>query len=83
MTNVTFRNLNEKVINELRVEAAKLKINLGEAVTEAIKLWLHTKKRKINIYSMQKDPLWLSINEPFDVGYETSSKTIDKELYGE
>ncbi len=83
MTNVTFRKVNDKVITEFRVEAARLKLNLGEAITEAIQLWLYAKKRKINIYSIEKDPLWLSIKEPIDIGYETSSKTIDKELYGE
>lgn len=82
MTNVTFRNVNDDLFTEFKAEAARLKKNMGEAISEAIDLWLHNKKRKLDIKRIEKDPLLQSIRKPIDTKSKTSSKTIDKELYG-
>ena len=82
MTNVTFRNVNDTLFTEFKAEAARLKKNMGEAISEAIDLWLHYKKRKLDIKKVEKDPLMKSIQSPIDLKTKTSSKTIDKELYG-
>ncbi len=82
MTNVTFRNVDDNLFTEFKVEATRLKKNLGEAITEAINLWLYNKKRKLDIKKIEKDPFLQSIRKPIDTKLKTSSKTIDKELYG-
>ena len=82
MTNITFRNVNDTLFTEFKAETARLKKNMGEAISEAIDLWLHYKKRKLDIKKVEKDPLMKSIQNPIDLKIKTSSKTIDKELYG-
>jgi len=82
MTNVTFRNVNDNLFTEFKAEAARLKKNLGEAITEAINLWLYQKKRKLDLKKIEKDPLFQSLRQPIDIKSKTSSKTIDSELYG-
>ena len=85
MTNVTFRNVNEDALTEFRAEAAKLKKNLGEAITEAIQLWLFIKKKKLDVMSLENDPLWAIIENPVDFGEGTEnlSQEVDKIVYGE
>ena len=81
MTNVTFRNVNDNLFTEFKAEAARLKKNLGEAISEAINLWLYQKKHKLDIKKLEKDPLLQSLRQPIEIKSKTSSKTIDSELY--
>ncbi len=82
MTNVTFKKVDDNLFTEFKSEAARLKKNLGEAITEAIYLWLHHKKRRLDIRNIEKDPVLQSLQKPIDTKFKTSSKTIDEELYG-
>lgn len=77
-TNVTFRDVSEEALRELKMEAAREKKKLGEAVTEAIEYWVH--QRKINKKKKGK----FTDLKPIDFGSksEHSSTDIDRIVYG-
>ncbi len=45
-TTQTIRNIDEEIYRKVRGKCAELNISTGEAVTEAMKMWLN--KKKIN-----------------------------------
>jgi len=71
MTNITFRNVNDTLFTEFKAETARLKKNMGEAISEAIDLWLHYKKRKLDIKKVEKDAdrdYWMTSAEAKEYG---------------
>ncbi len=38
---------------------------------------------KNDLKSVEKDPFWQELHKSIDLGRETSSNTIDRELYGD
>ena len=83
MTNVTFRNVDDRLLRQFKTEAVREKIKMGQAINDAIQLWLYAKRKKIDLKSVEKDPFWQELHKSIDLGRETSSNTIDRELYGD
>lgn len=85
MASATFRNVDDEALSEFRTEATKRNLNFGEALTEAIRLWLLVKKKKLDIRPLTTDPLWVLISNPVDFGKgsEELSSDIDGTLYGD
>lgn len=77
-TNVTFRDVDEEALRELKTEAAREKKKLGQAVTEAIEYWVH--HRRIHKKKNGKFTDLKPVN--FGLGSEHSSTDIDKVVYG-
>lgn len=80
MTNVdiTVRNVDEEALQNFKAEAVREKKTFGEALAEAILLWLEHKKL------FQKKKARLSSSKPVDfgAGTETLSERVDEVLYG-
>ena len=80
MTNVdvTFRKVDEAALRNFKVEAVRENKSFGEAVAEAMRLWVDHKK-----FTQQKK-IKLSDSKPVDFGpgTENLSQEIDKILYG-
>lgn len=76
--NVTIRNVKEEALQELRVEAAREKKKLGEAVSEAIEYWVHHRK----IHTKKKGKFTDLKPVDFGLGSEHSSTDIDRVVYG-
>ncbi|MDP6154766.1 MAG: hypothetical protein QGH39_12360 [Candidatus Thermoplasmatota archaeon] len=83
MTNATFRNVDDRLLRQFKTEAVREKIKMGQAINDAIQLWLYAKRKKIDLKSVEKDPFWQELHKSIDLGRETSSNTIDRELYGD
>ncbi len=45
-TTQTIRNIDEEIYRKVRGKCAELNISTGEAVTEAMKMWLNKKKNQ-------------------------------------
>jgi hypothetical protein len=75
--NITIRDLDEKVFRRFKAKAVEEGMKLGEALTQAMELWIKQKSTK-PIKSL------LDI-KPFNWGKGTEkvSTEIDKILYGE
>jgi len=83
MTNATFRNVDDRLLCEFKTEAVRKKMKMGQAINDAIELWLYAKRKKIDLKAVEKDPFWQELHKSTDLGRETSSDTIDRELYGD
>jgi len=75
--NTTIRNIDDKVFHELKIEATKEGITVGQATTQAIEVWLKSKKEKNKKRSLKEI-------EPVSFGEEDKklSTDIKKALYG-
>lgn len=79
MTNVdiTFRNVEEEPLRNFKAEAVRENKTFGEALAEALKLWLEHR------WQMRKKMAKLTDIKPadFGIGTENLSKRIDEVLY--
>ena len=82
MTNATFRNVDDRLLQEFKTEAVREKMKLGQAINDAIELWLYVKQKKLDLKVLERDPFWHELHKSIDLGMVTSSDTIDQELYG-
>ncbi|MEA1992892.1 MAG: hypothetical protein U9N35_00635 [Euryarchaeota archaeon] len=75
--NTTIRNIDDKTFHELKVEATKERVTVGQATTQAIKLWLKTKREKGKKRSLKEI-------KPISFGKENKklSEEIKEVLYG-
>jgi len=73
---VSVRNVDEKLFKEFSIEAKRKDMAVGEAVTEAMKLWLH--KQPAKIVRLRDIKPW-----SFGPGTEDISQNIDEIAYGE
>jgi len=80
--NVTIRGIRKEICNELKAEAVRRGLNIGEAVSEALQLWVERKKEIVDVVLLEQDPLWQLIRNPVDWGVETDASRVDEELYG-
>lgn len=72
----TIRNVNKRIFAELKAEAAREGLSVGEALNLAILSWLERRKsKKLNFMEMK--------TESWGKGTEKTSKEIDKILYGD
>lgn len=73
---VSVRNVDENLFKEFSIEAKRRDRAVGEAVTEAMKLWLHEQPARI---------MRLKDIKPWDFGPGTEdiSQNIDEIAYGE
>ena len=80
MTNVdiTFRNVDGEALQNFKAEAVRENKTFGEALAEAILLWLKHKKL------IKKKKTRLSLSKPVDFGpgTENLSERVDEVLYG-
>jgi hypothetical protein len=76
--NITVRDVDERIFREFKAEAVKEGMQLGKALTRAMRFWLDRKKEK----RPKKSILDL---KPFDwgEGSERSSIEVDQVLYGD
>lgn len=74
--NITIRNLHERTFRSLKAKAAEEDMKLGDALTQAIELWVKTRSRK------PKGRLTDIPTFGWGKGTEHSSTEIDKVLYG-
>lgn len=77
MTDVTFRKVDEEILRNFKAEAVRENKTFGEALVEALKLWLEHK------LPMRKKMAKLTDIKPVDFGpgTENLSKQIDEMLY--
>ena len=80
--NVTIRGIRKEIYNELKAEAVRRGLNIGEAVSEALQLWIERRKEMAKVVPLEQDPLWQLIHNPVDWGVETDASRVDEELYG-
>lgn len=78
MTSVTFRNVDEDILQEFKAEAVRESKTFGEALVEALALWLQ--HRRLSFKKKTK----LSASEPVDFGPGTErlSERVDEVVYG-
>ena len=73
--NVTIRGLSEIGYRKLKSRAAEEGKNIGEAVNEAVDLWLSRKKNN-------KGKAWLEVlKNPSDFGVVTKESDVDQYVY--
>jgi len=74
--NISVRGVEDRLFKEFKAEAIKEGKKIGEALNEAIELWLRMRKKRV------KFKLKL---EPFDwgEGNERSSMEVDEIVYGD
>lgn len=75
--NVSIRGLNDTLFKELKAEAAREGLSIGQAISLAVSGWLaskHSNKNKLRFLDLK--PI------DFGPGSEHSSEDIDKVLYG-
>lgn len=79
MVDVTFKNVDERVLREFKAEAVRESKKFGNALVEAIQFWLANKKT----LSLKKK-MKLSDIKPtsFGPGSENGSIEVDKIVYG-
>ncbi len=78
MISKTIRSIDERVFRDLKSEAAKKGIPIGEALNEAIRRWI-TESRK---QSTGKRSLLEMKASDWGEGTENASQEIDEVLYG-
>ena len=71
--NITIRNVNRKIYQEFKAEAARRGLTMGQALTLAMKEFITPEKKEISILDFK----------PFDwgKGTEKTSEDVDKILY--
>lgn len=72
----TVRNVNKKMFAELKAEAAREGLGVGEALNMAILVWLERRRKKKMSLKDFKPTNW-------GKGTEKASEEIDKTLYGD
>lgn len=76
--NITMRGLQENVFRQFKAKAVEEDLRLGDAITQAMQLWLKDKGKKAGHRGRLSDlPSW-----DWGPGTEKSSQEIDKTLYG-
>lgn len=75
--NVTIKNMNRKLYQEFKAEAARRGLEVGEALTLAIQEFMKSERTSKNLSILEF--------EPFDwgEGTETVSEDVDAILYGD
>lgn len=75
--NVTIKNINRKLYQEFKAEAARRGLEVGEALTLAIQEFMKSERTNKNLSILEF--------EPFDwgEGTETVSEDVDAILYGD
>ncbi len=75
--NVTIKNMNRKLYQEFKAEAARRGLEVGEALTLAIQEFMKSERMSKNLSILEF--------EPFDwgEGSETVSEDVDAILYGD
>ena len=78
MTNITFRNVDIRILQDFKAEAVRENKTFGTALAEALAVWLQHKR------IAKKKKLMLSDLEPMDFGPGTErlSERVDQEVYG-
>ena len=78
MTNITFRNVDMRVLQDFKAEAVRENKTFGQALAEALSVWLlhkrAAKQKKLRISSLHPTD--------FGPGTEDLSGRIDEEVYG-
>lgn len=74
--NICIRGIKEPIFREFKAEATREKMRMGDAITEALRLWLNTHKKKAKYRFLNLRPF------DWEHGSEHASEEIDKELYG-
>ncbi|MEW5996457.1 MAG: hypothetical protein AB1657_02580 [Candidatus Micrarchaeota archaeon] len=76
--NVTFRNVDRDVLQDFRAEAVRENRTFGQALAEALLLWLQHRRMA------RKKKMKLSASKPLDFGPGTErlSERADEILYG-
>ncbi|MBS3175024.1 hypothetical protein J4440_04045 [Candidatus Woesearchaeota archaeon] len=75
-TQITVKEVDKKIFQELKAEAIKRKLNVGTALTLAMQNWLSSLRKK------KKDLLDLKPSD-WGPGTERLSEQIDEVIYGE
>jgi hypothetical protein len=77
LVDVTFRNVDKEALQEFKAEAVRESKTFGQALAEAILLWLRHKKLS------HRKKMKLSDSEPVDFGpgTEALSRKVDEILY--
>ena len=75
--NVTIRGLDKTVFKQFKAKAVEEGMELGEALTQAMRIWINRNERKRRISLLDI--------KPFDWGEDTEkvSFEVDQILYGE
>ncbi|MCL4381041.1 MAG: hypothetical protein M1331_01110 [Candidatus Marsarchaeota archaeon] len=76
--NITIRGLQESVFRKFKAKAAEENINLGDAISRAMEVWLNNEKTRTSKARLSD----LEITN-WGRGTEKSSEEIDKVVYGE
>jgi len=75
--NITVRGLDEAIFRKFKAKAIGEGMKLGEALTQAMKLWIEQKNLKPKLSLLDIKPF------NWGVGTEKASVEIDQVLYGD
>jgi hypothetical protein len=74
--NITIRGLDEAVFRRFKAKAIEEGMRLGEAVTQAMEIWIKRRRAKGRASLLEMEPL------DWGAGTERLSIEIDRVLYG-
>jgi hypothetical protein len=72
---MSVKNVEEKVFRDFKAESVREGLNVGKALTLAMKMWLENKHRKPKLSLLKFEP------NDWGKGTEMTSEEIDKILY--
>jgi len=75
--NITIRKIDEAAFRRFKAKAAEEGMKLGEALTQAIELWINYGDKRKRTSLLEIKPL------DWGPGTEKASVEVDKTLYGE
>ncbi|MFQ6086040.1 MAG: hypothetical protein ACE5OY_07240 [Candidatus Bathyarchaeia archaeon] len=80
--NVTIRGVGKETYQDFKAEAVRRGLSMGEAIAEALQLWVRKQREETQELPLEQDPLWKLLRHPADWGVETDASRVDEELYG-
>ncbi|MBS3054899.1 MAG: hypothetical protein J4452_00195 [Candidatus Aenigmarchaeota archaeon] len=75
---IAVRGVDEEVLRKFKAKTSEERMKMGQALTEAMKIWVKEKEKRIDI-----DPRNILKIKPFKVGKKVRwSEEVDEILYG-
>lgn len=79
---MTIRGVGKETYQDFKAEAVRRGLSMGEAIAEALQLWVRKQREETQELPLEQDPLWKLLRHPADWGVETDASRVDEELYG-
>lgn len=72
---LTIKNVQEEIFREFKAESVRNKLNLGQALTLAMKIWMEDKQKKSRLNLLDLKP------KAWGKGTEKTSEEVDSLMY--